>query len=232
MKIGQETRKETKMADWIPKKEQDFVDFCEKWKNGLCLDANVAKFGWEEPECLEVIRLMDIFLEARTAYQADDSTAKRLAKDEAKEEAVDAIRDFANTSIRFNKKMNDVDKFTYGIHPVDKIMTPHPIPASQPETVVENSTNHFEHKVKALNHESGDATKPEDAYGIRYAWKVGGEKPQTGADLDKTRFSRKTVITVTHTEAEKGKTIWYATCYENAKGERGSWSPIEEAFIG
>jgi hypothetical protein len=33
---------------------------------------------------------------------------------------------------------------------------------------------------------------------------VGGDRPVSGADLGKTKFSRKTTLTVTHTEADKG----------------------------
>jgi hypothetical protein len=150
----------------------------------------------------------------------------------AKEEAVDAMRVFANSSIRFNKKMNDPAKLLMGIHPKDTTPTTHGTPTSQPDTVVENSVNHFEHKVKALNHETGDASKPADAYGVRYAWQVGGTKPASGAELPKTKFSRKTTHIVPYTEADKGKPAYYATCYENGKGDTGPWSPIEEAFIG
>jgi hypothetical protein len=62
-------------------------------------------------------------LTARAAYETDNSTAKRIAKDEARGETVDAMRDFANGSIRFNKKMRDEDKLVYGIHPADTTPT-------------------------------------------------------------------------------------------------------------
>jgi hypothetical protein len=168
------------------------------------------------------------FLTARSAYETENSTAKRLAKDEA----IDGMRDFANSAIRFNKKMDDHAKLVMGMHPKDTTPTTHGTPTSQPDTVVENSVNHFEHKVKALNHATGDASKPADAYGVRYAWQVGGTKPDSGADLPKTKFSRKTTPVVTHTEADKGKPAYYAACYENGKGDTGPWSQIEEAFIG
>jgi hypothetical protein len=220
------------MADWIPTKEQDLVDLCGKWKLELEKPVNISAYGWAQPEVTATLGAIDAFLTARTAYEADDSSAKRLAKDEAKEETVDALRDFANSSIRFNKKMSDPQKLVFGIHPADKTPTHHLPPSSQPDTAVENTPNHFEHKVRALNHATGDTAKPEDAYGVRYAWQVGGEKPVSGADLGKTKFSRKTTHIVTHTEADKGKTAYYATCYENSKGDTGPWSPVEEAVIG
>jgi hypothetical protein len=98
--------------------------------------------------------------------------------------------------------------------------------------VVENTRNRFEHVLKALNRETGGTAKPDDAYGVHYAWQVGGEKPSSAEDLPKGKFNRKTNLTVTYSEADKGKPAYYAACYENSKGEAGPWSPIEEAFIG
>ncbi|MDR2448155.1 MAG: hypothetical protein LBD58_12860 [Treponema sp.] len=220
-------------SDWIPTREQDLVDLCQKWKLELENSSKIAAYGWDQTEVTEVLGRIGAFLTSRTAYEADNSTAKRLAKEEAKEEAVDAMRDFANSSIRFNKKMDDPTKLIMGIHPKDTTPTTHGTPTSQPDTVVENTVNHFEHRVRALNHETGDVSKPADAYGVRYVWQVGGERPASGADIrGQTKFSRKTNLVVTHTEADKAKTCYYATCYENGKGEQGSWSPVEEAVIG
>ncbi|MDR0599597.1 MAG: hypothetical protein LBG84_05885 [Treponema sp.] len=193
--------------------------------------AKITAFGWDQAEVTEVLGKINAFLTARAAYAADDSSAKRLAKDEAKEEAIDAMRDFANAAIRFNKLMDDPAKLNMGIHPKDTTPTRHERPTSQPDTAVENTLNHFERKVVALNHE-GKAAKPADAYGVRYAWQVGGEKPASGADLPKSKFSRKPILVIPHTEADKAKTAYYSTCYENSKGETGPWSPVEEAVIG
>ncbi|MDR2247051.1 MAG: hypothetical protein LBE17_10375, partial [Treponema sp.] len=123
-------------------------------------------------------------------------------------------------------------KLALGIHPKDTTPTPHGPPASKPDTAVETTRYHYEHLVRGLNVERGDHSKPEDAYGVRYAWQVGGEKPASGARLPNSRCSRKCSHGVQHTEEDKGKTAYYATCYENSKGEMGPWSPVEEAVIG
>jgi hypothetical protein len=167
--------------DWIPGREQDLVDLAQKWAAVLADSAKATTFGWDSAEVTEVLGKINAFLTARNAYEADNSTAKRLAKDEAKEETVDGMRDFANASVRFNKKMDDPAKLFMGIRLKDSTPMTHPAPSSQPDTVVENTVNHFEHRVKAMNHETGDAGKPADAYGVRYAWQVGGEKPASGA---------------------------------------------------
>jgi hypothetical protein len=225
--------KEKRMArsDWLPTREQDLVDLIAKWIVILADQAKQLAFGWDAAECAAVVAALTAFLTARSAYEATNSTENRVAKDETKDIAKDAMRDFANSSIRFNKKMTEADKRELGVHTADKTQTSHPAPKSQPDTDVLPSANHYEHKVRAMNHETGALTKPDDAYGVRYAWQVGGEKPATGAHLPKTQFSRRTTLIVTHTEAEKGQTAYYATCYENGKGDEGSWSPITEAVI-
>jgi hypothetical protein len=219
-------------SDWIPTKEQDVVDLVETWKTVLGDTAKVVAFGWNQVEVTEVLSKITGFTDARAAFKADNSSAKRIVKDEAKEMVVDTLRDFANSDVRFNKNMSDADKLQLGVRLRDGTPTHHQPPTSQPDTVVENSGNHFEHRVRAVHHSTGNANKPADVYGVRYAWQVGGEKPATGADLPKTQFSRRTVMVITHTEADKAKTVYYATCYENGKGDMGPWSPIEEAVIG
>ena len=218
--------------DWLPKGEQDLADLDENWKKELEDQTKVSAFGWKSDEVNLVLGKINGFFTARAAYKADDSTTNRLVKNEAKEEAIDAMRDFANSSIRFNKNMNDAQRLVFGIRPKDTTQSAHPVPTSQPETVVENTVNHFEHRVRALNRGRNDSSKPEDAYGVRYAWQVGGDKPASGNALPKSKFSRKTSFVITHSEADKAKPAYYATCYENSKGEEGPWSPIEESTIG
>jgi hypothetical protein len=158
-----------------------------------------------------------------------EKTAELTARYEARDESMDEMRDFANGHIRYNRQMSVSEKDYLGIKPHNP-PTPHPTPASQPDTDVRNTRNNFEHEVRALNAE-GSAVKPDDAYGVAFAWQVGGERPATGADLPKGEFSRKPVKVVRHTEADKGKTAYYATAYENSKGEKGPWSPVVEAVI-
>jgi hypothetical protein len=220
-------------SDWIPTREQDLVDLCEKWMVILADSAKITAYNWDQAECTEVSGWISAFLTARTAYETDNSTAKRLAKDEAKGEAIDAMREFANSSIRFNKKMPDEDKLVMGIRPADTTPTTHPVPTSQPETVVENTVNHFEHKIRALNRGRNDASKPTDAYGVRYAWQVGGRKVGFRCGLAQDEIQPENKPCCNPRRSGQGKDgVVYAVCYENGKGDTGPWSPVEETVIG
>jgi hypothetical protein len=210
-------------SDWIPSREQGLVDLSAKWTAGLVDPATQTAFGWDTAEYTATVQKITAFVTASSTYETDNSTKNRIAKDEAKVEEGDAMRDFANSSIRFNKKITNEDKLVYGIRPVDTTQTSHAKPESQPDTDVLPTLNHYEHRVNALNHALGDTSKPADAYGVRYAWQVGGEKPASGEDLPKTVFSRRTHHIVTHTEADRGKrfTMRPVTKMPKVKSDRG-----------
>jgi hypothetical protein len=218
--------------DWVPSREQDLADLAARWKAALSDPAKQAEYGWAAAECTALTAKIDGFLAARTAYEAADSTSNRIVKDEAKGDMIDAMRDFANASVRFNKRIPEQVKNGLGIRKGDATPTRSEPPSAQPETVVENTVNHYEHKIRALNRGRNDSSKPEGVHGVRYAWQVGGERPAKGEDLPKSKFSQRTFFIVTHTEADKAKTAFYATCYENSRGDEGPWSPVEEAVIG
>jgi hypothetical protein len=218
-------------TDWVPRREQDLVDLMAQWMALASDPAKIALFAWLAAECGKLLLNIENFLTARTDYEANKTPEKRLLKDELKEEAVDIMRDFANKYVRFNPKMTDADRLAMGIRPTDTTHTTHPAPTSQPDTDVLPTANHYEHRVHALNHAVGGAAKPADAYGVRYGWQVGGEKPASGEDLPKSHFTRKVTYVVVHSEADKAKTAYYATCYENSKGDQGRWSPVTEAII-
>jgi hypothetical protein len=191
-----------------------------------------AAYAWDSSLCEEVLDKIERFLKARGEYELDDSSFKASVKNEAKAEMVDAMRDFANTSVRHNKKMPDGEKLVLGLRPPKATSTGHPAPASQPSTMVENTINNYEHRLRALNRaQEGGAGKPADAFRVRFAWQVGGERPASGAELPKSKTSRKTSMVVGHKEEDKGKTAYYATAYENDTGDTGPWSPVEEGIV-
>jgi hypothetical protein len=56
-------------SDWIPTREQDLVDLCEKWKTELEDPAKIAAFGWDTGEVTAVLGKINGFLTARAAYE-------------------------------------------------------------------------------------------------------------------------------------------------------------------
>jgi hypothetical protein len=66
---------------------------------------------------------------------------------------------------------------------------------------------------------------------VRYAWQLGGTAPLAPGDLPKSKFSRKTAEKFLWDPSDQGKPVYYATCYENAKGDQGPWSGIVSTIV-
>jgi hypothetical protein len=64
-------------SDWVPTKEQDLVDLAQKWIIVLTDTAKQTAFGWDVADCTETAGKITAFLTARSAYEADNSTARR-----------------------------------------------------------------------------------------------------------------------------------------------------------
>jgi hypothetical protein len=104
---------------WIPDRDLELVAFARRWAAGLENTGNAGAFLWKPLEAEACLRRIEAFFTAWEAYSADNSTGKRSARDEARKVMKEAMRDFANTSIRFNKLMSDEQKLYYGIRPAD-----------------------------------------------------------------------------------------------------------------
>ncbi|MDR2910984.1 MAG: hypothetical protein LBV47_06435 [Bacteroidales bacterium] len=220
------------MSEWLSRSDEGFYEQCGKWAAMLGDETARALYKWDVDQCAAVALSIAAFTGAFEVYRAVNSTSNRISKDETKKTASAAMRMFAASSVRYNLRMADSARFALGIRPRDTTFTPHPRPTSRPNTIIRRTANYFEHKVSALNIENGKASKPAGVYGVRFVWQVGGERPVSGTAIFNGRFSRRPVITVAYDEIERGKTVYYASCYENAKGEAGPWSPVAEAYIG
>jgi hypothetical protein len=122
------------------------------------------------------------------------------------------------------------DRLDLGLSVKDSTMSHHPAPASRPDTDVMPSGK-YQHTVTAIDSATHKKEKPADAYGVQYAWQVGEPAPTTPTDLPKSKFSRKTAETFAWDPGDQGKPVYYATAYENSKGDVGPWSAIVGTII-
>jgi hypothetical protein len=126
-------------------------------------------------------------LTARAAYEETDSTKNRLARDNAKDIAKSAMRDFANSSIRYNKQVKDEDKLDYGIRPVDRTSTvgtePETYPEAEPDTsVIRQLTINFWHSATKKR------GKPHGVHGAKIHWAILDHAPALVEELLKGPF--------------------------------------------
>jgi hypothetical protein len=145
------------MADWIPSREAELVPLANKWIAELEKPANQTAWGWDAAECTETIAALSAYVSADALFQEDDSTHNRIAKNEAKDAAVRALRSFAETSIRYNKKMPDEDKASFSVHLADKHPTPHPVPQSRPVIAGMRALGGFQIEIRVHDEHAPDS---------------------------------------------------------------------------
>ena len=219
-----------KIGAWIPTREQDLVELCQNWKEGLGTPTNVTAFGWKQAEVDRTVTKIDGFLAARLAYKETNSTKNRLAKDEAKKEAKQAMREFANTSIRYNTLIRPEDKLTYGIYPVDRTATPVKAPETYPEAEVDSSvirqiTIHF------WDSASKKRGKPHGIHGAEVRWAILDHAPASEKELTNSDFETASPITLTFDESQRGKWLYFCLRWESTTNLKGPFGEIYSAII-
>jgi hypothetical protein len=218
------------MADWIPTREQDLVDLCQKWAAALGDSAKVTAYGWEQAEITEVSGKVNAFLTKRADYEADNSTAKRVAKDEAKEDAKDAMRDFANSSIRFNKKMRDEDKLFYGIRLPDRTVTAGAAPESYPEADADTSVIR-QVTIRFWDSVTKKRGKPHGVHGAEIRWALLDHVPASVDELLNSGFDTASPFTLPFDENQRGLRLYFCLRWESNTGLKGPFGEIGSAVV-
>ena len=222
------------MADYIPTKDADFDIWFKNLTQYIGAKITGSNPVWTHISQTELTKLTAAYAVWYAAYSAiltPHSEVETTAKNNARYAAEQVIRPFKRRYLD-DPPVLDEDRVALSIRLHDTHPTRSPVPHDQPAAQVENTRNRFEHTVRAINPLTGDLSKPAGVHGVRTGWQVGGVKPAAGADLPRSRFSQKTTAIITHTEADKAQPVFYAACYENARGEQGPWSLVEEAVIG
>jgi hypothetical protein len=215
---------------WPPRKEQDLADLCPKWKTGLEDPTVVAAFGWNQTEVTVILAPVNGFLTARTVYKQDDSSRNRLAKDEAKYVVKEAMRDFANTSIRYNKLMKEEDKRYYGIHTPGH-PSPVPVPTTSPQLLIDTGTRR-RFIIYYKDEQSTRRGKPKGVHGIEIRWAILDHVPSGVEELINSSFDTNPPLTLEFAEHDRGKRVYLCGRWEiNREGEKGPFGAIEEAIV-
>jgi hypothetical protein len=217
-------------TDWLPSRDQDFADLCQNWKNGLSNPANVAAFGWKQDEVNAVLAAVDSFLTALAAYREDDSSANRLKKDGNRGKAKELMRDFANTSIRFNKLMDAAAKLYYGIGRRDDKPSVEGEPKTYPEadadtSVLRQVTIHY------WDSATKKRAKPRGIHGAEVRWALLDHPPASEKELLESDFDTASPLTLKFDESDRGRRLYFCLRWESNTNLKGPYGEIYSAVI-
>jgi hypothetical protein len=196
-------------------------------------------FGWEAVACGAVVSRITDFLDALEAYELDNSSRNRLLKNEAMAAAKASMQDFANSFVRFNKKMSEADKEDLGVHTRDPHNTPKPKPTDLVE--FEFSTVPSDHRIIAKFRIAGATGRGKGRYHgveIRYWILPLDAPPPASAVVAGWHSVADTASPWEHTFDgidEIGKRLFVMMRWENDSTDdengKGPWSAIEGVII-
>jgi hypothetical protein len=130
-----------------------------------------------------------------------------------------------------NHLLTDADRDMLGLPIRKTTRTPAPVAETYPDFNIDSSmlrrlSIHFYEK-------DGDhkKAKPAGQHGAEIAWAISDTLPASLNDLTHSSFDTRTPLTLEFDEPDRGKTVYFALRWENTRGLKGPWSPIQKAII-
>jgi hypothetical protein len=214
--------------DYVPQNPAQFGAFMQNLLDYADMKLNV----WTNIPQARFDELVGAYEAFQAAFQATigpHSPAQNLARTEAQAECTRILRAFVNQFLRFPPVTN-VDRAEMGIPNHDTIRTDHIQVPEMVDFVIHLSS--IRELVLAFQIQGADhRAKPEGYEGAVIIWHVGEKPPASPDDFNHHIMASRTPFTLHFEEAERGKTVWIALCWQNERGFRGAWSEFKSAII-
>jgi hypothetical protein len=215
--------------DYIPQSDGAFLEWAKPLVTYAA--AHLAPFTIPETAVTPIQTLLAAYDTAFEAAQ-DPNRGKVdvLAKNEARDALKSALRTFVKAYLAYNPAVTDADKKSMGLPLHDTTRAPVPPPSTVPEA--EAKTPH-PMVVEIHFHDEGSTRqgKPARVQGAKIVYAVLDAPPATVEALTRSAFDPRSPFTLTFEENQRGKALYFALHWENAKGQAGPWSVIQKAII-
>jgi len=216
------------MIDYIPRKDSELVQWGNNFADKLALYAG----KWNiDPD---VVAALAAALAAFKLWVAITDSPERnkvnvSAKNGARKEFVRQIRALANFQLR-NPVITDAQRIELGLRVHDSKPTPILPPTEVPVLEIEL----LGPRRLSFVFFSPDSESKAKPYGINGAVIVYGvlDTPTTSQDnLPHSVLATRTPHTLELTAADRGKTVYFAVCWQNEKGQRGPFSEVGSTIV-
>jgi hypothetical protein len=160
---------------------------------------------------------------------ATKTKARILAKNEARKEYVAFLRALLKQYITYNPAVSDEDRVNMGLPIHDTKPTPVPPPSTRPEFEFEIATRQI--KIHFRDAGSESRAKPKGVAGAVIYYEIRETPPADQEDLRNSVFTGRTPYSLEFHESDRGKRVYFAIRWQNAKGDKGPWSELQNAVI-
>jgi len=214
-------------TDWMPRRRSDQLNMAKNWVEIL---KSSDTWGIPYDAVTELVTLTaaaeDTLLHTNSQHRGPLATSQN---DVAFAALIPRMRDMKD---RYFKKppLTDPDFISLGLRLRDTIRTSH----IDVHEIVE-----FELIVRNIREiivnfwvkGSSNRAKPKGYDGAVIVWDVLDSPPARPDDLNRHTLASRTPYSLHFDETERGKTVYVALCWQNARGNIGQWSEIQSAVI-
>jgi hypothetical protein len=181
----------------------------------------------------ELVTLRDDFAQKlETAEEPATRTKLTVqAKNTARATLEKKIRQVVKEYLNFNHAVTVEDRDGLGL-PIYKTTRTHtPVATTYPDFDIDSGT------IRRLTihfYDQGSKkskAKPAGQHGAEIKWVMSDTPVVDVKDLIQSAFDTHTPFTLEFEGHERGKTVYFCLCWENTRGEKGPWSPIQSAIV-
>ncbi|MDR2801970.1 MAG: hypothetical protein LBB31_01990 [Prevotellaceae bacterium] len=219
-----------KSTHYIPRKDIDFASWTGVFLHAL--GSHLARLRFPEEEYGRLTALYNDFLH-KYETASNPSTRTKLAvqdKNDARSALEKTLQQDVKEFLTYNRAVSDADRDNLGLPIHKSSRTPAPVATTYPDYEVDSSiirrlTIRFierEHRVKA---------RPHGQRGVVMQWVISDTPPVNLEELPHTSVTTRSPFTLEFQGHERGKTVYFALCWENTRGEKGPFGPIAYAVI-
>jgi len=193
--------------------------------------ANLHKTAWNIPQARlnTLYNLFDDFENALISTAGSHTPAQTLARQEAQAAATRELRAFVNQFLRFPPVTN-VDRVEMGVPNHDTIRTDHFVVTENVDFVIRLSAIRelvIDFWIQGADHKA----KPTGYDGAVIIWEVLDTPPADHSALIHHALASRTPYRLHFDETQRGKAVYIALAWQNARGIQGHWSDIKVAYV-
>jgi hypothetical protein len=218
-------------SDYIPRSDGNFLTWIIHFlKNlgGRLTQFNFPKDVYDrlEEEKNTFAQMLELVSGSvtRTSVVVKDKNAarKRLEKD---------TRNVVGEYLNRNHLLSDGDREMLGLPIRKTTRTPAPMAETYPDFDID--TRLLSHLIIHFFEKDGDhkRSKPAGQHGAEINWIISDVPMVDANEFTHSSFDTRTPFTLEFSGHDRGKTVYLALRWENTRGQKGPWSPIQKAII-
>jgi hypothetical protein len=218
--------------DYVPQNDAEFDRFFSFMNQYVAERCDGENPPWDHIPPAARAAMTAAYTAWHTAFEKTTGPHTKVdteAKNNAKKAAEGVLRPFVNRYLRYDPVTNE-DRTAMGVPNKDTVKTPVPPPPTRPEfRLAVKDTRRISVHFKDQGVES--KAKPYGYDGAVIYWAVSDTPITDTAQLVHSTLATRTPYILEFAEADRGKTVYTALCWQNEKGDKGSPTEIQSTVV-